>query len=207
MPVPATLIFLRHAAIECSSNGKSLLCGSFDAPLSAAGQLQVERVRRRLQTEPPIDRLYSSPLRRSLATAEAAPDSLLHSLCLLKALAEIDCGAVEGMPLDDVQQRYPEYWRRNEAQEDEMFCWPGGETYGEFRTRVRRAITSIAQLHLGRRVLIVTHAGVINQVLGTISGQSAACWKNFRPGYASLTQVAWENGHGSIERFDDCSHL
>lgn len=207
MPVPATLIFLRHAAIECSSNGKSLLCGSFDAPLSAAGRLQVECVRRRLQTEPGIDMLYSSPLRRTVETAEAAPHSLVDSMRLLEPLAEIDCGVVEGMPLDDVQQRYPEYWRRNEAQDDEMFCWPGGETYKQFRTRVQRVITSIAQRHSGERVLIVTHAGVINQVLGTITGQSAAYWKNFRPGYASLTQVSWENGSGSIERFDDCGHL
>ena len=25
--------------------------------------------------------------------------------------------------------RYPELWRRNLAQADENFCWPGGESY------------------------------------------------------------------------------
>jgi broad specificity phosphatase PhoE len=71
-----------------------------------------------------------------------------------------------------------------------------------------RTIAAIASAHAGQRVLIVTHAGVINQVLGSIVGQSAACWHNFRPDNASLTCVRWERGAGGvIECYNDRVHL
>jgi broad specificity phosphatase PhoE len=73
--------------------------------------------------------------------------------------------------------------------------------------RVLRAVNAIARLHPGQRVLVVTHAGVVNQILGTIAGQSAACWENFRPRNASLTEVYWDQSKGEVESFDDARHL
>jgi broad specificity phosphatase PhoE len=207
MDSQATLIFVRHAAIECSRNGSSLLCGRYDAPLSREGCRQVDCLRQRLAAEPHFETMYVSPLRRALQTAEAAPPYLLCCSRILKSLAEIDCGRVDGVPIDDVRQRYPELWIENEAQASADFSWPGGESYRRFRKRVLRAVNVIARTHFGKRVLIVTHAGVINQVLGSISGQSAGYWEHPRPRNASLTQVVWCNSRGTVERFDDCSHI
>jgi broad specificity phosphatase PhoE len=125
----------------------------------------------------------------------------------LPSLAEIDCGELEGLPLADIRERYPDLWLRNEAQEDETFCWPGGETYARFRIRVMTAVRRIAALHEGERVLVVTHAGVVSQILGSIAGQNPARWENFRPGYGSVTEVLWCGNSGHVARFDDCGHL
>jgi broad specificity phosphatase PhoE len=76
-----------------------------------------------------------------------------------------------------------------------------------FRKRVLRAVTAIAHLHIGQRVLVVTHAGVINQILGSIIGQSPALWKSPRPRNTSITRVVWSKSSRSIVCFDDCSHL
>ena len=204
---PATIILVRHAAVDCSSNGFSILCGKHDVALSPVGWLQVDALRRRLAAEPFPTALYSSPLRRALETARAAPRDLFHKMRVLESLAEIDCGAVDGLLIEEVQRKYPEIWLRNSAQLEEDFCWPGGESYRCFRKRVLCAIRAIAQAHPGERVLVVTHAGVVNQVLGAISGQSAARWEVPRPGYASLTTVLWNGDRGCLECFDDRSHL
>lgn len=201
------LVFVRHASVNCTSNGLSLLCGRYDVGVSIAGRREIDSLRRRLAAEPLFDILYTSPLRRALDTAEAAPATLAPSMRVLKSFAEIDCGLLDGVPIDDVRQRYPELWRRNEAQTDDDFAWPGGESYRRFRRRVLRAVRTIAQVHSGQRVLIVTHAGVINQVLGSISGQSAARWQNLRPRNASLTYVLWGLDGGTVVCFDDCAHL
>lgn len=203
----ARLVLIRHAAIDCSSNGNSLLCGSYDADLSDAGMAQVERLRERLADESPASAIYSSPLRRATQTAQAAPIQLRSELRIVKALAEINCGVMEGVPIKYIQEGYPDLWCRNESQHDEHFGWPGGETYARFRRRVLRAICGIAALHAKERILIITHAGVVNQILGTIRGQSAARWDNLRPGYASLTEVAWSGSTGTLLSFDDRSHL
>jgi broad specificity phosphatase PhoE len=151
--------------------------------------------------------VYVSPLTRALKTASAAPEALRKSMRVLRSLSEIDCGAVDGMPISEVQQLYPELWRENEAQQNENFSWPGGETYRAFRRRVLRAVEAIARRHQGSRVLVVTHAGVINQVLGTLSGQSAARWEFPRPRNASVTGVRWGRAGGAVAFFDDCSHF
>jgi broad specificity phosphatase PhoE len=175
--------------------------------LSDRGREQLIRLRERLQREPPVAALYSSPLRRAVETAQAAPDYLLARLRLIGALAEIHCGEVEGLPIEDIKRRFPEHWYQNETQSNDDFAWPGGETYRRFRHRVLRAVGAIARRHRGERVLIVTHAGVVNQILGTIMGQSAARWENLRPANTSITEVSWNGCTGALECFDDTRHL
>ena len=207
MDSPANLLFVRHAAVSCSREGHLLLCGAYDAPLSEEGRCQVELLRRRLVAEGPLDGLYVSQRERALRTADAAPPALRRSARTLKSLVEIDCGTVDGLPIEEVRRRYPNAWRQNEAQTDENFTWPNGESYRRFRRRVLRVVDAIAGLHPGQRVLIVTHAGVINQVLGSIAGQSAARWESPRPRNTSLTSVLWGKHIRSVTRYDDCSHL
>jgi broad specificity phosphatase PhoE len=198
---------VRHADVDCTANGVPLLCGWYDVPLNPNGYEQLETLRLRLTTEPRFDASYASPLQRAFDTASSAPPYLLPRLRLLNSLREIHCGAVEGLPLERVKKEFGDFWARNLLQSDESFCWPGGETYRRFRMRVLRAINAIARLHPGQRVLIVTHAGVVNQILGTIANQSAARWENFRPRNASLTKVWWHDGAGQLDSFDDVKHL
>jgi broad specificity phosphatase PhoE len=122
-------------------------------------------------------------------------------------LQEIDCGVLDGLPLEDVKQRFPLLWERNLRQQDEHFRWPGGESYHEFRCRCLRAVRLLARRHAGARVAVVTHAGVISQILGTIAGTSAAQWERFRPGNAAVTELEWRKGSATLVRFDDCTHL
>lgn len=202
-----TLQLVRHAQSECSQNGSALLCGSHDVPLSMTGQEQVERLRERLTKETAASALYSSPLRRALDTASAAPAALQQRCRLLHSIREIHCGSIEGWPLTSVQTKYFGYWQRNLMQTDDDFRWPGGESYSCFRRRVLRAVQTIARRHLNEEVIVVTHAGVINQLLGWMEGQNAARWENFRPSCASITRVTWNGSSWLLESFDDHSHL
>jgi alpha-ribazole phosphatase/probable phosphoglycerate mutase len=56
-------------------------------------------------------------------------------------------------------------------------------------------------------VAILTHAGVITQVLGAMHGVAAARWDAFVVGNASLTEVCWDGAAGTLVRFDDRDHL
>jgi alpha-ribazole phosphatase/probable phosphoglycerate mutase len=107
---------------------------------------------------------------------------------------EIHCGQVEGMFLDDVQRRYPDVWSRNMAQTDDAFAWPGGESYREFRVRIIEGLRAAVAPHQGGRVTIVTHAGVISQVLGVMSGRPAAVWERDRPDPLTATEIGWQDG-------------
>ncbi len=98
------------------------------------------------------------------------------------------------MPLERLQREFPDLWARNEAQTDDEFVWPGGETYRDLRARVLAGLQRIANGYGGCRVAVVTHAGVISEVLGTIRGRSAAVWSADRPDPFTATEIAWEHG-------------
>ncbi len=201
---PATLVLIRHADIwRHEKTGR--LCGWCDMPLTSLGRQQVALLRERLASEPPAAACYTSPLQRARATAEAAPPPL--SPVPLDSLREISCGELDGMAVGEVQSRYPDLWQRNLALNDDDFAWPGGETYRQFRRRVLSAVEEIASRHTGQRVLLFTHAGFINQVMGTLAGAAPARWDLYQAGSASLTEVQWAGEFGAVVRFDDRGHL
>ncbi len=203
MLVPATLILIRHADITNGHMGR--LCGWCDLPLSPLGRYQVELLAGRLAYEPPAAACYTSPLQRAVATACAAPPPLRPTP--LDSLREIHCGELDGMPMDKVKARHPEIWHRNFALSDDDFAWPGGESYRQFRVRAIGTVEALAASHPGRRVLVFTHAGFINQVMGHIAGMPAARWDLYQAGNASITEVEWAGRFGSVIRFDDRGHL
>jgi alpha-ribazole phosphatase/probable phosphoglycerate mutase len=98
------------------------------------------------------------------------------------------------MPLEQLQREFPNVWARNQAQVEDTFAWPGGETYAHFRARVLNGLNGVAADYPSGRVTVVTHAGVVSQVLGAVKGRSACVWQPDRPRPLSGTEVLWEDG-------------
>ena len=191
-PGPTTLVLIRHAHTLGNDGPTPALSGRTDLPLSPRGLGEVCLLRQRLAGER-FDALYSSPLRRARETAAAVACGA-PSLRLVAALQEIDCGRLDGWSLDAVRREVPGLWAVNLRQEDDRFRWPGGESYREFRARCLRALRSLARAHPGARVAVVTHAGVISQVIGHITGAGAARWETGRPATTALTELEWWRG-------------
>jgi broad specificity phosphatase PhoE len=186
----ATLLLIRHA----ETGERDRLCGSFDVPLNDEGRAQLESLCRRPPRQPRPDALYVSTLARAREVGAALGRRWSVDVCLEDELREIHCGDVEGMRLDELQRKHPDLWARNQAQSDEAFAWPGGESYREFHDRVIRAVGRIAAEHPGQRIAIVTHTGVITQVLAALKGRSPAQWEFDRADTLSATEVTWTNG-------------
>jgi alpha-ribazole phosphatase/probable phosphoglycerate mutase len=201
-----TLVLLRHPHTAANDGGGVHLNGWTDAPLSETGEEQARLVVERLAADARIVAVYTSPLVRARAVAERLASRELPLICV-GDLVEIGCGDVDGWHVDRVRRRYPLLWHRNELQDDEHFRWPGGESCREFRARCLAAIDGIVRTHPGQRVVVVTHAGVVSQLLGAIAGTSCARWDAFRPGNASITTVEFRGGDRRVVGFDDRTHL
>ena len=97
------------------------------------------------------------------------------------------------MLLEHVRRDFPDVWARNELQVDDAFAWPGGETYAQFRARIVAGLRATALTYAGSRVAVVTHAGVIAQVLGVLRNRPAAVWSVDRPAPFTATEILWQN--------------
>jgi probable phosphoglycerate mutase len=109
----------------------------------------VEGLLERPATRPAPDALFTSTLSRATNVAAVLGHAWTLDPQTAQWAREIHCGLVEGMPLERLQREFPDLWARNEAQADDTFAWPGGETYAQFRTRIVAGLQEASSTHEG----------------------------------------------------------
>lgn len=143
--MPTRIVLIRHAAIKTESR----LCGSLDLSLSPAGRAELQALLgRAAQAEIPVA-LFTSTLKRATEVACELGRAWGLEVAPADWAREIHCGDVEGMPLDQLKRDFPDVWHRNEAQVEDTFAWPSGETYAQFRPRVLHGLDRAAAGHSG----------------------------------------------------------
>lgn len=111
-----------------------------------------------------LDKVYSSPLVRALATA--AHMGLKPTL--EPALADRSFGAFTGKRYGSMRIE-----SRNSGVDPGRFAPPGGESYEDVRARVLRFLAALP----AGDYLFITHAGVIMQVVHELTGRD---WRDIR---------------------------
>jgi broad specificity phosphatase PhoE len=138
----------------------------------------------------PFKAVYTSPLERALATSRAV--AARHGLVPVEVadLREIDFGDVEGLQFDHLSTEL----QAGLLGEPLTVRFPGGETYGELRERVCRALADIVARHADETVAIVTHAGSIRAALATWLGVEGEAIFRIDQRTASVNIVDWLHG-------------
>ena len=137
-PPPSPFLFLRHG--RTALNAEDRVCGATDVPLDAVGRAQAREAAAHLAGTS-IGSIWTSPLARARATAEAVAAATGAPLRVLPWLAERDWGAWEGGP-------------RAALRRDATPL--GGEGPDAFRHRTRAALAEITG---PGPVLVVAHSG------------------------------------------------
>ena len=164
MRSPALLTLVRHG--ETSANLDGVWHGSTDTPLTQRGQQQAERVAGYLEGHAETAAaIYSSPLRRALATARAIARALSLDPVTHSGLREYDLGDWEGRSYDSLY-RNEQLWEHMKKNPD--FAPHGGESPREVTVRFTAALHGIAREHPGERVIVVTHGGALSMALADL---------------------------------------
>jgi len=151
-----TIDLMRHGV----STAGSCFLGATDAPLTEQGweQMQASVVKQN------YDRVISSPLMRCAGFAKHYAEKKNLPLSIEHDLKEIDFGAWEGKTSAEIwetqQQLLSAFW------EDPLNNTPPeGEPYRVFQQRVDRAFKALSDQP---NSLIITHGGVIRQIISSI---------------------------------------
>ena len=155
------IILVRHGETEWNLQGRYQ--GQSETDLSAAGHQQAELLARRL-ADTSIDAIFSSPLRRAMATAEAVAQGRKGEVVAVSDLIEISHGTWEGLTVEAVKRKFPEQyslWHRSPVE----VRFPGGESLEDLRARVLPAIQQIARLNSAEVALVCGHDAVNKVIL------------------------------------------
>ena len=82
---------------------------------------------------------------------------------------------------------------------------PGAEPAEEFAARVRDAIERLAAAHPDQRLAVVTHGGVIGQVMALASGSRVFAFIGADNG--SISHLVVRGSHWTVRGFNDTAHL
>ncbi len=155
---------LRHGEVE----GEEVFRGSSDTPLSDIGWDQMEAA---LEGRGDWDVLISSPLLRcqEFANHLAQQHGLSLPLVLDQRLQEIDFGTWENRSPTDVLEEDPEllqHWWNNPTETTP----PEGESFLQFNYRVLECWQALLDKYQGKKLLLITHAGVTRTILMHVLG-------------------------------------
>jgi probable phosphoglycerate mutase len=148
-----TILMARHG--ETDWNRDQRFQGHADPPLNDVGREQAQALAERLAGER-LDAVYTSPLHRASETAAIVAARLGLTPEPLDGLREVDVGSWSGLTRTDVEERFPEGYRR---WLDFGHGWDDGESYDELGERVLETLARVAARHPGGRILVVTHGG------------------------------------------------
>ena len=165
------LVFVRHG--ETYANAEERLQGRDDTELSPVGRAQVEKLSRRFEEEGfNPTHAYSSPLRRAAHTAEILTRRWPVAAEPWRDLMEYDIGVASGMTWEEIVEKYPGIDRELEASRG-LAGVEGAEPLADRRARAQRVIDAVLSRHAhGDVVLLVTHGGILQQLLAVLLGTS-----------------------------------
>ncbi|MHC5248120.1 histidine phosphatase family protein [Enterococcus sp. LJL90] len=183
------LYLIRHG--ETDWNVASKIQGKSDIPLNANGQAQAEQLAEKLAANPlKFSKIYSSPLKRAVATADILSQQLKLGLIVAEGLKEINLGVWEGFTWPEVAEKYPlEYrqWYENRRRTRP----PAGESYQDLLDRLLPTLVTIIGEN-SQDVALVTHSAVIMTLESFLHDTPFAKMGQYKNGNTGITEVSAE---------------
>lgn len=133
------------------------------ALLTARGKEQAQKAANWIPCEKP-EVLLASAASRVRATAEIIAESLKLDIKIVPNLNEQQSGSWEGKSYLEIKKAEPELYHQW-CQDPIRNAAPGGESIARLYERVVVDLEKVIAEHTGKRLVIVTHAGVIKSAI------------------------------------------
>jgi probable phosphoglycerate mutase len=179
------LLLIRHALNDWV--GKRLAGWTPGVHLNKEGRAQADALARRL-ADAPLAAIYSSPLERTLETAQPLADAHGLAIHVREGLGETRIGDWTGRTLKELQEEklwpvvqiYPSGAR-----------FPGGESMREAQTRIVIELDAIRDAHVDQTVAVVSHSDPIKMAVAHYTGLPLDLFQRLAISPASVTAFAF----------------
>ena len=180
------VIFVRHGENDYIKNG--VLAGRLPGiHLNEKGREQAKKVAEQL-SHFPINAIYSSPLERTMETAEPIASLSKLKIVVREALLEIDYGEWQGQELNKLRDNRSWEIIQNSPSK---FCFPGGESFIEAQHRIYNELNGLLKFHHKRDIIVVvSHSDVIKLAICYYLGIALDKFQRITISPASSTTLA-----------------
>lgn len=165
--VPTMIYFIRHGETILTPTRKFSGIGALDPELTEEGLEQAKRVADEVAKLKP-DVLISSPLKRTRQTALEIAKTTHLEIIFDEDWYELSFGTWDGKSIEEVKAESPDdyqAWLNSSS-----YRPGGGESYDEARLRIDAALEKVLAEYPGKKVVVVTHNGVIKSAVNLAIG-------------------------------------
>ena len=177
---------VRHGETDWNAQGR--LQGREDIELNDSGRKQALKIAAYLSEEH-WDAVVSSPLKRAFETAQIIARVLsVSEIQVEEQITERDYGEASGLWPEERRSRFPG-------------GIPGQEDFELLRQRAMSGLQKIANDHLGKRIIVISHGALTNSILYTLSGGEFGSFKT-RLKNGCINQVKLQNGQWVVDFYN-----
>lgn len=196
------LILARHG--ETAWNVEQVFRGTIDVELNETGVQQARLLAEYLKDRP-VTAVYSSPLQRAVKTAEEIANQFQQEVKIVRGLIDIDFGAWNGLPVREVEEKYPDLYKEW-TETPEKVEFPYGESLEAVAYRAKELIDSIVYMNSGT-VVAVSHRVVLKVIICALLGLDNSHFWDIRLDTCGITVFSYENGKYTLIEHNNTSFL
>ena len=138
-----------------------------------------------------ISAIYVSAYQRTGQTIEHVAEQSGIVPVMDGRLDEIDNGFLDGLSEEEVQQKYPDFWKAYRERSSD-FRFPGGETGEEACRRIAGFLEEKRQVHGTENIVFVSHEGLIRQLMCHILNIPVYKRGNFHVDLCGIMEITYQ---------------
>lgn len=197
-----TFYFIRHGEIDANIEQK--WHGSTDSILNATGLQQARRMADYfLSNINSISKVYTSPLMRTLKTAETLSERVNIPLEHEAGFREFGIGCLEGLAYEVLATEHRMF---EHMAADHHYSVEGGESVIEVRDRFLLALTRLKDLHQGEEIAIVSHGAAVGIMLAHFFNAAPYPFHEYHMVNTGISKLVWDD-EPILEVFNLSEHV
>ncbi len=204
--VPTMVYFVRHGETILTPTRKFSGVGPLDPELTEEGLAQAALVAAEIaKLEPEV--LIASPLQRTRQTAAAIEATTGLAAIFDEAWYELSFGTWDGKSIEEVKEQEPDAYQA--WLNSSSYRAGGGESYDQAAIRINEALERLVAQYPGKRVVVVTHNGVIKSAVNLAIGGPNDGVFHLDAGPCSISSISiWpSDGLRAVRSLNECGHL
>ncbi|MFA6989674.1 MAG: histidine phosphatase family protein [Candidatus Gastranaerophilaceae bacterium] len=158
------IIFIRHGSTIYTEQNRLYDADDYP-PINEKGKAEIVKLAEWMKIKSlNVDLIYSSNAIRSIQSARILSKHLKKDFEIIDGLYERKPGIWSGLTFNQIEKKFPDMlceYHKNPC----TFCPEGGESTIEVKKRVGTIIDKIVKDNLYKKVIIVTHSGVIQSAI------------------------------------------
>jgi len=187
---------MRHG--QADNNVNRILVGRYiESHLTEYGKQQVADTSKYLKNVP-IEKVYVSPVTRTVETAKIVCKLLGMSYEIDERLYEIELGKLVGMHFEEIIHKHGNLFLQFYNEDDAMLARYGVESFASVKSRVKHLLDEIINIQQDKNVLLITHLDPIKAAISILLDLKAEALYRWHIRNASLTILKHETNLYSL---------